>query len=218
MNTGGSQPSASRGAFSGADVELVELDRDHPGFNDEIYRRRRNEIAALAQSYVAGGPLPSAEYNATEQEVWRRLSRSFAQAAATPDPPALRDIGGRPFWEVRMLIYWSGAAIFMLADLELRQRSEGRQSLDNTLRGFERCCLPSRHIWSAREVMNKLDEISGTSVFSEMYDTHVLSDRFPDTRVAFNALGLNPVGRNELQLSRDREETALRRAIMGPRP
>lgn len=61
--------------FSGADVQLVELDRDHPGFNDQIYRARRNQIAALAGTYVAGGPLPSADYNETEQGVWREVWR-----------------------------------------------------------------------------------------------------------------------------------------------
>ena len=63
------RPSDDSG-FCGARIELVRLERDHPGFNDPVYRRRRNAIAALAQGYVEGDPLPNVEYDAVEQGVW----------------------------------------------------------------------------------------------------------------------------------------------------
>ena len=59
--------------FSGARIELVQLDRDHPGFNDPIYRQRRNAIAALAQQYCEGDDLPNVEYEDVEQQVWRTV-------------------------------------------------------------------------------------------------------------------------------------------------
>src|SRR5690606_34780354 len=45
---------------------VVELAKSHPGFADETYRRRRNEIAALALAYRPGDPLPTVEY--TDEE------------------------------------------------------------------------------------------------------------------------------------------------------
>lgn len=71
--------------FRGASIELVALDRDHPGFNDPVYRQRRNAIASLAQRYVEGDPLPDVEYDAVEQGVWRtvwaELDREHARVA-----------------------------------------------------------------------------------------------------------------------------------------
>lgn len=63
--------------FHGEDIELVELEQDHPGFSDQVYRRRRNEIARLARSYRSGGSLPSVDYNDVEHGVWRTVWREL---------------------------------------------------------------------------------------------------------------------------------------------
>jgi phenylalanine-4-hydroxylase len=53
--------------------DLVELDRDHPGFRDPVYRKRRNAIAQLAIDYREGSPVPEVEYTDDEQHVWRTI-------------------------------------------------------------------------------------------------------------------------------------------------
>ena len=59
----------------GADGEVVvQLSRSHPGFADPAYRARRNAIAALADAYTPGDPIPVAEYTPAEHEVWRIVS------------------------------------------------------------------------------------------------------------------------------------------------
>ena len=50
--------------------EIVRLDPDHPGFQDPVYRRRRNEIAKLALDYREGDPIRSVDYTEEEQAVW----------------------------------------------------------------------------------------------------------------------------------------------------
>lgn len=54
------------------DTCLVDLDQDHPGFRDDDYRRRRNDIALVARNYQ-GGPVPEVEYSDREHDVWREV-------------------------------------------------------------------------------------------------------------------------------------------------
>ena len=52
----------------------VHLGADHPGATDPDYRRRRNEIAALALDWQPGRPVPTVEYLPAEHEVWALVS------------------------------------------------------------------------------------------------------------------------------------------------
>src|SRR5215217_3012604 len=49
----------------------VHLGEDHPGFNDPVYRKRRNEIAAAALAWTPGEPIPHVDYAEAEHEIWR---------------------------------------------------------------------------------------------------------------------------------------------------
>ncbi|GMI00352.1 hypothetical protein TrLO_g11372 [Triparma laevis f. longispina] len=56
---------ANRTLDAGADLES-----DHPGFNDQVYRGRRAELATVAQQYVWNEPIPMIDYTADEVATW----------------------------------------------------------------------------------------------------------------------------------------------------
>jgi hypothetical protein len=114
-----------------------------------------------------------------------------------------------------MRVYWEGAAMMLLADVALRQASAGRLSLDSALAGLAQCCLQSARAWSAEELFVRFDELTGTTVFSELLKTHLTSSEFPDLAAVYRALGLQVSGA-QLELLDGEEQRALRDAIMGP--
>ena len=53
---------------------VVHLGEEHPGFNDPVYRERRNEIATAATLWSPGEPIPQIAYADVENEIWRTVS------------------------------------------------------------------------------------------------------------------------------------------------
>lgn len=65
---------------AGGESDLVDLNPDHPGFSDPIYRQRRDTIARIALAYRSGLPVPEAPYSDAEHAVWRLVLGELATA------------------------------------------------------------------------------------------------------------------------------------------
>jgi phenylalanine-4-hydroxylase len=103
----------------------VHLGEDHPGFNDPVYRERRNEIAAAAMAWTPGEPMPHVDYLEAEHEIWRVVCRELHDKH---EKYACRE-------------YLEGKAALALPEDRVPQLSEVTDRL-RPLTGFEYHCAP----------------------------------------------------------------------------
>ncbi|MBK1633820.1 hypothetical protein CKO31_24415 [Thiohalocapsa halophila] len=148
------------------------------------------------------------------ERAWDKLHAGFRRgirATEWGESLAAVSAGGGEY----MRVYWSGAAVALLADLALRRRSGGEQSLDTVLAAFADCCLPAQRWWGTQEFIAKLDDLAGGDTFRRLTDAHLRSERFPSLTAAYETLGLEAIDDRHVELRGDASARSLRRAIMG---
>ncbi|MFN0038121.1 MAG: hypothetical protein ACKVP2_01230 [Burkholderiales bacterium] len=150
-------------------------------------------------------------------EAWRRMAAGFRRAARISPgisiPEATKRIGRHGN---SLKVYWAGAAALLAVDLQLRHDSGGSQSLDSAVAILAQCCLAQDRRWSARELMERLDQESGTRVFSEFLLEQIATGDFPDFASLFIRAGVRVDG-NQAELSADAPWAIERDALMRPR-
>ncbi|MCH7821103.1 MAG: hypothetical protein IIA07_03715 [Proteobacteria bacterium] len=153
----------------------------------------------------------------TEIHAWQELVDGFErgrQSAPDRSPNAATADGER---SARMKIYWSGAALALMADVELRRRSGGGESLDIVLDRMQQCCLPSAGTWSGVDLFRKFDTLVDEPLFMDLYRQYADATGFPDIRRLLEQLGVRAEG-GEVRLSDDAELATIRRALTIPDP
>jgi len=149
----------------------------------------------------------------TEQRAWQKLWEGFERGRRSRPELSVNGAARAGIRAATMKIYWSGAAIAFLADVELRRRSDGDESLDMVLARLAECCLPSDRTWSGPELFRKLDTMIEKPLFMPLYRQYANTPGFPRVRYVLEKLGVE-VKNDRVRLQSDAEWTPIRTSIM----
>jgi len=130
----------------------------------------------------------------SEAEAWEKLLAGFERGRRDRkrNVTLAEEASGMHRNGSYMRVYWSGAAMLLLADKRLRETSDGAHSLDTALAALAECCMDDPgQVWRARDILRKLDELTGHQVFMNLYQQYAHSDRFPHVTADLRSLGVN---------------------------
>ncbi|WP_101760045.1 hypothetical protein [Oceanicoccus sp. KOV_DT_Chl] len=153
----------------------------------------------------------------SERQAWQKLYEGFMRGEADNRYPQYsllelspRMIATRSF----MRIYWSGTAYFLQADLQLRQQTSNKQSLDTVIEQFVDCCLLQANDYNGEDLVRKFDHIAQVDLFYPLYKHYQQLTEQPSTVELFSQLGIT-VNSGKVQLLALPQNTlSLRQAIM----
>ena len=150
----------------------------------------------------------------SETRAWQKLVSGFERGRRSAPWLSPNAAAGGDERNTRMKVYWSGAALALLADVELRRRSGGAESLDTVLGALADCCLPSAKTWTGLELFRTLDGLLDAPVFVPLYRRHADSAGFPDVDDVLEALGVTAGG--DVDLAENAPLASIRRQLMRP--
>ncbi len=149
----------------------------------------------------------------SQQRAWQKLHEGFGRGRrASPDASPNQASGRR---SGLLKVYWSGAAVALLADVALRTAATP-QTLDAVLGRLQSCCLPSQRTWGGRELFAHLDKLAGAAVFAPLYDGYANTASFPPVELLYPDLGIELIG-GQVTLNDRAPLAAVRRQIMSGR-
>ncbi len=134
----------------------------------------------------------------SQEEAWENMALGFRRGflQAKGQEISLREATQLMYMgDPHERVYWTGAAMMLHADIDLRKNTANEWSLDRVLREFNQCCNSDLRGWSATEVLQTFDKISQTTIFSSLMNRYVDSTEFPDVLPLYEELGLQYIDR-----------------------
>lgn len=151
-----------------------------------------------------------------EAAAWEALVEGFARGRRTGTGRRLRDeSAAMERTHAYHRVYWAGAAMALLLDVEMRRGDGGGRTLDDAMREVRRALAGSVRSLPADEVLAHLDAWLGRPLFSETAGRHVASRDFPAVEATLARLGVVVEEGRFARLDDAAPDAAIRRAILG---
>lgn len=150
-----------------------------------------------------------------ERAAWDELVAGFARGRADRGGGTLADESASMAGaHSHPAVYWSGAAVALLLDVELRRTSGGTRSLDDAMREIRRAVAARTTSVGAAEIVTHLDAWLGRPLFGERTRAQLASREFPATAETLARLGVVVEDGRVTRLDDAAPDAAVRRGVM----
>ena len=112
--------------------------------------------------------------------------------------------------------YWGGAMFCLMADVELRKRSNNRVGLEDALRGIVAIGGNYSKTWPLEKTLKIADAATGHTVLTDLHSLLKDNGNPPDLAGLWRELGISMV-EDKLRLRDDAPLSAIRKAIIDNR-
>lgn len=195
----------SRLRAGGGEVELAIVPGEL-GEPDSVIAGWVASAAETVASYY--GELPMRRALVIE-EVWRDFAKGLPKGLPEPGD---RGLDFTPTWG---RTYWGGALFCLLADVAIRERTNGKKSLDDGLRAIVGSGGSLAVSWSLERALDRIDSATGLSVLRELHAKMGSSPSPVDVEALMDRLGVRVRGR-EVTFDDSAKLAWIRRAITSP--
>lgn len=144
-----------------------------------------------------------------EHHTWMGFRRHMARGALALTGDGLgraRTIDG---------VYWGGALFMLMADVEIRRRTDGRRTLVDCVKAVQEAGGVATARWELARFVARCDAGTGTTVFADLAQRHVARGTPFDLDAFWQALGLFAI-ENGIRYDDTAPLAAIRRALMAP--
>jgi len=144
------------------------------------------------------------------ETVWRELVDGLPKGL-----PAAGD-GGLDRTHTWGRTYWGGALFCLMADVEIRRRTNNRYGLQDALRGILGAGGNMEHDWPLTRALKAGDDATGVPVLRELYDRMKATPITPNLPALWHQLGIRPSG-NSVVFDQGAPLASVVRSIMAKR-
>lgn len=123
-----------------------------------------------------------------EATVWKGFVDGMEKGLPGPDDKGL---DFTPTWG---RTYWGGAIFCLVADLEIRKRTDGKKGLQDALRAVLAAGGDHRSHWQLRKTLETGDAGTGTSVLTDLYEAWHATPVDPNLPELWQRLGVKDNG------------------------
>ena len=108
--------------------------------------------------------------------------------------------------------YWGGAMFWLMADVEIRERTENRRSLDDAIKAILAAGGNGAARWEVGRVLAVADRATGTDAVSRLYDKFAEAPGEPDLQDLWRRLGVE-AGRGRVKFNDAAPLAGIRRSM-----